>query len=216
MKLAFIDIDETLTPKGVNSWVETTKAVDGSVDELLSSLGRLLSGEITTEESIGEVVSNWTRKGRATREVIEQAAKDIELVDDAQDFTQGLRELGYEPILLTGSMNVYAGVIASRLGVETYLFNSELTFDEEGNLAHMTYDPDQAIKKLEQAKRLAEQRGVKQEDCIAVGDGSNDIKLFEWVGRGFAVASEEERLIKVATHSVKSLSSIITELLRPH
>lgn len=47
--------------------------------------------------------------------------------------------------------------------------------------------------------RLAARLGIPREDCVVVGDWYNDLSMFEWAGRSFAMGGAPEEVASAAT-----------------
>lgn len=56
----------------------------------------------------------------------------------------------------------------------------------------MDYELNQAAKKLEQFAQFCEENGLNAQDCLVIGDGENDEKLFEACGHGVLIGADPE------------------------
>jgi len=89
-------------------------------------------------------------------------------------------------------MDLYAQTVASKLGVDQWHANTTLHWDDEGNLYDMDYELNQADKKLEQLAQFCGENGLDVQDCVVIGDGENDEKLFEACKRGVLIGTDPE------------------------
>lgn len=76
-----------------------------------------------------------------------------------------------------------------------------------GYTAWLDLAPD-GVSKATGLAKVAERLGIRQSDVLAIGDGSNDVEMLEWAGRGVAMGN--------ATASVKAVSDAVTESLADH
>ena len=64
------------------------------------------------------------------------------------------------------------------------LLNTEMAKSEE----------DKNISKGDALAHLLKNRNYGLKDCIAFGDGQNDIEMLSWVGKGYVMANADPRL----------------------
>lgn len=60
-----------------------------------------------------------------------------------------------------------------------------------------------AEEKIDCLKEYCNQNNIENYECVAVGDGSTDIPLFDYCGKSIAINSSEE-VAKKATHALKT------------
>lgn len=89
-------------------------------------------------------------------------------------------------------MDIYAEIVARKLGIEHWYANTTLHWDDKNELLDMDYELAQADKKLEQFNEFCKDQNLKPQDCIVVGDGENDLGLFKLSGKGVLVLGDEK------------------------
>ena len=181
-RLVVLDVDHTLTEH--NSWSELTLALGASLDDHLA-IYRELAPDATRR-----IVALWRATGNATLPTMRRIFDRMPLRDGAPELVNWLRGNGFRPILCSGSMDLYVASVARRLGVDTWFASSHLKFDDQGNLAALEYETDQARAKLRQLKGLCADRDIDIRTVTVIGDGDNDGDLFAETGRGILVAKD--------------------------
>lgn len=73
-----------------------------------------------------------------------------------------------------------------------------------GYTAWLDLAPD-GVSKASGLAKVAERLGVRQADVLAIGDGSNDVEMLEWAGRGVAMGN--------ATPGVQAAGDAVTAAL---
>lgn len=205
-KAIILDIDGTLSPS--LSWTALTLGLGASVDEHMSIFQAHKNGETTFEQSRDELLRLWQDTGNANKSFFKDLFEAIPLSDGAEKVVEQLR--GQSKLcLITGSMDLYAEVIARKLHIVDYFANSLLRWDEKGNLISFEYTLNQSKVKLEQLLGYCIANNLKPEDCVAVGDSDNDIGLFEATGHGIAIGEiVPKELRAVAWKTISSISQL--------
>jgi len=199
------DVDGTLT-EGV-SWTTLTEQMGASKAEHMVIFEAFGKGEISYPEAKRSLLDLWQKTGNANKQFIEAAFARLPIRKEAPSVISWLKEQGYIICLITGSMNVYAGQVAERLGVEHWYANTELIFDAGGELVDFNYELDQSPKKLEHFNEFCEAMEVDPTDCLMVGDSDNDIHLFEVTGNGVLIG-DNFHLIPKAKHVIQNLNEL--------
>jgi phosphoserine phosphatase len=184
-KAVVFDVDGTLTDH--NSWFAFTRDIGGSEAEHLALYQGQASGQIGLDETKQKLLSMWMGTGNANKHYIKQLYDSWPVRKEAFPLVDWLQNTGYAVCLITGSVRSYAEVIAKKLRVSEYYANADLYFDNEGELTGFHYDTDQASVKVDQLNNFCALHSIKPSDCIAVGDGNNDIGLFRITGNGILI-----------------------------
>ena len=85
-------------------------------------------------------------------------------------------------------MDLYVKSVATKLGVSEYYWNTDLTWDTNGNLVDMDYKVNQSEFKFIQFQEFTKEHNLNNNDCVVVGDSDNDVILFKRV-KGISVNS---------------------------
>lgn len=190
VKAIVFDIDGTLTPG--NSWTAFTRDLGASVDDHMSIFRSHVRNEISLDESKVQLLELWLKTGKATKAHIEAAYDTRPIRPDAANLINWLKQEGYIVCLITGSVGLYAQHIATRLGVKEWYANGDLFFDWKGDLVSFHYTTDQVQVKLDQFSHFCARLSLQPQECVAVGDGENDVGLFELTQRGILIAGGKE------------------------
>lgn len=184
-KAVIFDIDGTLSP--ILSWLEFTKTLGASTDRHQAIFRDYLDERITYEQSRTELLALWQATGRAHLSTMQQIFDQWPLHAAAAPLIAGLKNQGAQVCLMTGSFDLYAATVARKLSVEQWYANTRLIFAPDGSLQSYDYVRDQAAHKLRQLNLFLEATELSVADCVAVGDGPNDVALFRATGRGILV-----------------------------
>jgi len=207
-KAIIFDIDGTLTNE--ISWTAFTRDIGGSVAEHLAIYGEHVNGNIGYDESKEKLLKLWQETGKAKKAHIEPLFHTWPIKKEAQSTIDWLKDNEYLVCLITGSVGIYARYVAERLGVSDYYANAELHFDNEGDLVDFDYTTDQAAVKLKQLNDYCSRYDLKLEECVPVGDSSNDIQLFQQTGNGVLVLDKNTavELKEAAWKTIDSLEEL--------
>lgn len=210
-RVAVLDICGTLAPE--DSWLALTRDMGGSVERHLEIFHAFRNGQITYEESKVQLIGLWRATGRANRSAMRDIFASWPLDAYAPELVRVLRQKGYLPVIITGAVDLYASVVAERLGIADWFANTPLEFDDSGELVTYHYDLDQSGKKVRQLEAFCKKQGFTPSDSLAIGDGPNDLGLFA-VSRGIWIETPERppELPATAWRTVQSLADIPTLL----
>ena len=114
---------------------------------------------------------------------VKELRDSIPIVSGANDLISELKKAGFVTVLMTGSFDVIANVVSRKLGFD-YVFsnrllakNGKLTGEVEGRVM----GPE---SKLELLRNVARKEGITLDECVAVGDGANDLLIIKDCGLG--------------------------------
>ena len=113
-------------------------------------------------------------------------AGDSPWIPEARARLEAHRERGDEVVLLTGTPDLVAAALARRLGADAW-FASILDRKDGRITASPPHQHPHGHVKLDIARRLAIERGVRLEDAWAYGDAWGDRHLLSTVGHPVAV-----------------------------
>jgi HAD superfamily phosphoserine phosphatase-like hydrolase len=207
IKAVILDIDDTLTDNV--SWLKITELLEASVQEHERIFSRLTRNELTYLESKRQLFDLWKLTGNANKDFLTKAFSSWSIKDYASDLIQYCDSVSISTVLVTGSVDLFAEQIATILGVKHFYANTDLVWDNNGNLIDFNYERDQAHKKVEQFYDFINKICISENECVVLGDSENDIKLFEITKHGIAVSSKNRDLLRVAWHTIDSLSEAI-------
>lgn len=206
IKAVVFDIDGTLTDDV--SWLRLTELLGADVGEHGRIFQEYLNHDITYDESRRQLVGLWRATGNANRAFMTSIFNNWHFRKGTQSLVDYCHHHGYITVLITGSVDLFAESVALKLGIENWYANTNLVWDNNGQLIGYHYHRDQAAKKLEQFTDFVTEAGIKPEECVVVGDSDNDVKLFEISKRGIAVCSNSADLLDVCWKKTDSLSDV--------
>jgi phosphoserine phosphatase len=213
-RVAVLDICGTLAPE--DSWLALTRDMGGSVERHLKIFHDYRDGRITYKESKVRLIGLWQATGRANRKEMRRIFAAWPVDTAAKPLIASLRTHGFLPVIITGAVDLYAEVVAEHLQVADWFANTPLVFDAAGELVGYHYDLDQSGKKVRQLQAFCAERGFSPADAIAIGDGPNDMGLFEATGHGVWLETPDrpEALKAAARYHVVSLGDAVSLLAR--
>ncbi|OEJ35233.1 HAD-IB family phosphatase [Streptomyces subrutilus] len=179
------DLDHTLTPH--SSVIELSRALAAPIGEVTTLYCNYQNGQLTHEQTRTQLLTLWTRAGLATRTTIETVFHQLPLKDDALRFAAALAARGLPLCLITSSAQLYADIMTLRLGATCGYGNGQVFFNTAGGLEDIDFTPDTADLKLRQLAEFTTEHGLEPTEVIAVGNGSNDLLLFDATHRGVLV-----------------------------
>ncbi len=145
-------------------------------------------------------------RGKANSEIILASVLNYTYKDGALEIIQYLKDQGYRVATISGSFDVLVNQVAKELGIELAAANHGLVFDKKGELIDITTVDRDDQAKLKQLEGLCKKLEIDIAQCACIGDGDNDIRLFEKTGHGITFAGS--KIEKSAWKIVDSLDEI--------
>ncbi|PIR98020.1 MAG: hypothetical protein COT89_02085, partial [Candidatus Colwellbacteria bacterium CG10_big_fil_rev_8_21_14_0_10_42_22] len=208
-KAVIFDIDGTLT-KQSTFWRELTERLGGSVERHMQLFEELVEGKISREEVCEGLIEVWNSTGRAVKQKFGRIFDSIPLRNDAKEVVNYLGLKRYKLCIITGSLDIFADLIANKVGIKQWYSNGKTEWNADGSIKKFEFDPDQAELKAQQLKDFLKNNNLQAKECVMVGDSWNDIELFKLTGNGIAIKSEhfDEELRSAAWKTIKELSEL--------
>lgn len=178
-RLVAFDMDSTLIQGEV---IDELARCAGVGDQVAAITERAMRGELDFQQSFRQRVA--LLKG-LPESALGQIVERMPLTDGAERLVATLRRLGYKTAILSGGFTFFGRVLQQRLGID-YLHAN--TLDVRDGVATGEVIPpivDGAMKATRLAE-IAEHEGLSLEQCIAVGDGANDLPMLRLAGLGIA------------------------------
>ncbi|WP_374303624.1 phosphoserine phosphatase SerB [Ferrovibrio sp.] len=150
-------------------------------DRVAEITRRAMNGELDFYEAIRERVG--LLRGQPAS-LLDKAAERIKLMPGAAALVATLKQNGVHCALVSGGFDYYTQPIAQQLGFDEQQANHLIL--ENDAIAGIREPILGREAKLEALQRVAREKGIGTEDCIAVGDGANDLAMLGAAGLGIA------------------------------
>ena len=208
IKLVVFDLDNVIIDgEGID---EIGKLINIE-DQIAAITEQAMQGDIDFETSIKKRVG--LLKGVATDD-IKTLANEMPLMKGAEETVSSLKENGFEVAIISGSFDIIADTIKGKLDVDNIFTNSLV--EEDGILTGEVTGPLVSGSKLDVLSKLIEEKGYTLDECVAVGDGANDISMIESAKYGIAFnakpALKENADIIVETRDLTDVLNVIINL----
>jgi phosphoserine phosphatase len=178
-RLVVFDVDSTLIQGEVIEMLAAHAGVEDEVREITSAAMR---GELNFAESLKQRVA--LLKG-LPESVLDEVAGQIELTPGARTTIRTLKRIGYRCGVVSGGFTRIIDGLVTELGLDFAVAN-ELEIVDGTLTGRVVGDIVDRAAKAEALTRYAAGYGIPLGQCVAVGDGANDIDMLTTAGMGIA------------------------------
>lgn len=206
MKIIFFDIDNTLTID--NSWERLNLAAGMTKEEDDDLYQKFHTGQCTYQSWTEQLEEQYRNHGLLNKTIANNALRSYTLHTSAKEIIATIYNRGYTPVLITGGFVSTAEAVGSDLGVETYYAATDITFTDKGIFQSLISHGEEGVAKLNLALEYVKNHDIDIKNCLAVGDSSNDIPLFEATGHGITFAWTKESVQRSAKYIINDLSDL--------
>lgn len=208
IKLVVFDLDNVIIDgEGID---EIGKLVNVE-DQIAAITEQAMQGELDFETSIKQRVK--LLEGASIKD-IEELAEKMPLMAGAEETVKTLKDNGFDVAIISGSFDVIANTIKEKLNVNNIFTNS--LAEENGLLTGEVFGPLVTGSKLDVLSKFLEEAGYTLDECVAVGDGANDISMIEAAKYGVAFnakpALKQNADIIVETRNLIDVLDVIINL----
>jgi len=203
MKLAVFDFDSTLMD---GETIDFLAKELGFEEEVAKITNLAMAGELDFFDSLIKRVS--LLKG-LSEDKVNEICQNLPLMPGAKEAVEGLKELGFRVVCFSGGFRNATKPICANLGIDAdfsnYLHakNGILTGLVGGEMMFSS-------SKGEMLSRLQKLMGVSKDKTIAIGDGANDLSMFEYANTKVAFCAKD--ILKQAATNIidkKDLSLVV-------
>ena len=197
-RCAFFDMDSTLIG---NECIDELAALHNVKEQVALITERSMRGELDFEHSLRERVKLLAG---APASIIDDAAALIRPTPGAKETLALFHAFGVKTYIASGGFTQFAEIVARDYGMSGFVCNRLVI--EDGRLTGEATGP--AGGKGRTMEVIAQLNGASLSQCIAGGDGANDLEMIGAAGFGFAyhakpiVAQAAPYKINVGTFSV--------------
>ena len=176
-KLLIADMDSTIVRgETLNDMAEQA----GVGDQVADITRRAMNGEIDFEGALNERVR--LLKGFPVASV-KEAVENTELNPGAEQFVRVMRQKKAFCVLVSGGFTHFTEDIANRVGFHAQHGNT-LAVEGEALTGHVIRPILDKQSKLQFLEHYVDDLSVNIEDCLAIGDGANDLAMLTKAGLG--------------------------------
>ncbi len=211
-KLVCFDLDGCLTERD-DSWSYIHRNL-GVWEQAKEHRKQFFSGKIDYQQWADLDVGLWKN---TPIENLNKIVQKIKLRPNVEKVVRELKERDLYLIILSSGLSFFADSVKNQFQFDLAIANSP-KISEEGKLTgeidvEVSYDDKHLV-----LQKVLTSHNIKLNECIAIGDGENDIPLFKEVGFSIAFNPINEEVANSATEVVRTgdllevLSIIISKL----
>ncbi|HVK19814.1 MAG TPA: phosphoserine phosphatase SerB [Actinokineospora sp.] len=178
-RLIVFDVDSTLIQGEV---IEMLAAKAGAEEQVRQVTEAAMRGELDFTESLHHRVAHL--KG-LPESVLDEVARGIELTPGARTTIRTLKRLGFRCGVVSGGFTAIIDRLVDDLELDFAAAN-ELEIEDGVLTGRVVGDIVDREGKAVALRRFADGFGVPLAQCVAVGDGANDIDMLSTAGLGIA------------------------------
>ncbi|EIF00179.1 phosphoserine phosphatase SerB [Saccharomonospora glauca] len=178
-RMVVFDVDSTLIQGEVIEMLAAHAGVEPEVREITEAAMR---GELNFTESLRRRVALLEGLPET---VLDEVAAKIELTPGARTTVRTLKRLGFRCGVVSGGFRRIIDGLVTELGLDFAVAN-ELEIVDGKLTGRVVGDVVDRAAKAETLKRYAAEYGISLGQCVAVGDGANDIDMLTAAGMGIA------------------------------
>ncbi|WP_410567934.1 phosphoserine phosphatase SerB [Amycolatopsis sp. cmx-4-61] len=178
-RLVVFDVDSTLIQGEVIEMLGAHAGVEPEIREITEAAMR---GELNFTESLERRVALLAGLPATA---IDQVAASIELTPGARTTIRTLKRMGFRTGVVSGGFTQVIAGLAEELGLDFAVAN-ELEIVDGKLTGKVIGDVVDRAGKAKVLRRYAAEYDIPLEQCVAVGDGANDIDMLSAAGMGVA------------------------------
>ncbi|WP_456471923.1 phosphoserine phosphatase SerB [Methanocaldococcus sp.] len=179
-KLIFFDFDSTLVNNETIDELAKEAGVEKKVKEITK---KAMNGEIDFKKALEERVKLLKD---LPIEKVNKAIDRITLTEGAKETIEELKRRGYLVAVISGGFDIAVDKFKDKLNID-YAFSNTLIIKDNKLTGEVV---ENVIDKGEVVENLAKKLNIPLKNVIVVGDGANDISMFEKAGLRIAFCAK--------------------------
>ena len=198
-KLAVFDLDSTLlNGESINTVLGYIVSDKTNLKKLESIRAKSMRGELALEHSLQQRIRFFNGMSLIQ---LQHICQNIPWNKGAKETIQQLKQRGYVTLCLSGGFRTVTRRAITELGMDAYCCNTlehqygKLTGKINGQLM-------QHQSKGNLLKKIQDTLNIKPKNTLVVGDGANDLSMFEFASTRVAFCAQDT-LKEQATHIIK-------------
>jgi len=195
-RLAVFDFDSTLMD---GETIDFLAAPLGLEEQVAAITHRAMAGEL---DFFASLTTRVALLAGLEKSKVEAICADLPMMPGATEVVSGLKQRGYTVVCFSGGFRSATAPASKRLGIDADFSN--VLHDEDGILTgkvggEMMF----GSSKGELIVRLQNLLGVSRAETLVVGDGANDLSMFEHADTRIAFCAKPI-LQEAATHCIET------------
>ena len=178
-RLVVFDVDSTLIQGEVIEMLGAHAGVEPEIREITEAAMR---GELNFTQSLERRVALLAGLPATA---IDEVAASIELTPGARTTIRTLKRMGFKTGVVSGGFTQVIGGLVAELGLDFAAAN-DLEIVDGKLTGRVVGDVVDRAGKAKVLRRVAGEYDIPLEQCVAVGDGANDIDMLSAAGMGVA------------------------------
>ena len=201
-RLLIADMDSTIV---VGETLDELAHFAGVGERVAAITARAMAGEIDFKGALRERVA--LLEGLSL-DALDKTWAATRLMPGARELVATMRAKGAATALVSGGFAFFTARVAAALGFDSNRAN--VLLDDGAHLLGRVQEPilDRDTK-LQSLHTLAAEHGLDTDDCLAVGDGANDLDMIRAAGLGVAYHAKpivaEAARVRIAHSSLRAL-----------
>lgn len=201
-RLVVMDMDSTLIQQEV---IDELAKHAGVYEQVQQITHRAMNGDLDFNQSLEQRVALL----KGTHEsVFDKVIANLIYTDGAHYLCRSLKRLGYRLAVISGGFRRVTRHVRQELGLDYDYANMLETLN--GYFTGRTIGPIvNAQRKADLLVTIAQTEGITLDQCVAIGDGSNDLPMLGTAGLGIAFNAkpsvQEKASIRINQRSLESV-----------